>query len=154
VLSITIRFDREVSSLGMRSILLAPAIIGLVVAAPAPQDIDFDLAYALPNPTFTQAIGVTAQTVSYNPTTVYAAAAAQVTQTDIDSDAAVATDAVSVIKRAAACATQPVGYGPVPSPDSVSAFYALPAISETAIAAPTPSGYVKQFENLRGSNNA
>jgi hypothetical protein len=138
----------------MRSVFLAPAILGLVAAIPAPQDIDFDLAYALPNPTFTQAIGVTAQTVSYNPTTVYAAAAAQVTHSVVDSEVAVATDANFVKKRAAACATQPVGYGPVPSPDSVSAFYALPAISETAIAAPTPSGYTKQFSNLQASNNA
>jgi hypothetical protein len=139
----------------MRSVVfLAPSIIGLVAAIPAPQDIDFELAYALPNPTYTQAIGVTAQTVSYNPTTVYAAAAEQVTETVIDSAAAVATDIFLKNKRAAACATQPVGYGPVPSPDSVSAFYALPAISDAAVSAPTPSGYVKQFSNLQASNNA
>jgi hypothetical protein len=139
----------------MRSAFLASAIIGLVAALPSPQDIDFDLAYALPNPTYTEAVGVTAQTVVYNPSTVYAAAAAQVTQSVTDSAAAVAaTDATSVEKRAAACALQPVGYGPVPSPDTVSAFLALPAFSEAAVAASALSGYVQQFSNLQASNNA
>lgn len=139
----------------MRVALLVSPVIGLVAALPAPQDIDFDLAYALPNPTFTEAVGVTAQTVSYNPTTVYAAAADQVTSSVSDWTAeATATDAPSNVKRAAACASEPAGSGPIPSPDTASNFLSFASFSSAAVSAPTPSGYVQQFSNLQAANNA
>jgi hypothetical protein len=64
---------------------------------------------------------------------------------------AVTADAAAVQQRATACAPQPVGAGPNPSPDSVSAFLALPAFSDAATTAATPQGYVKQFSNLQAA---
>jgi hypothetical protein len=62
----------------MRSFVLASILAGLAIAAPRPQDIDIDLAYALPNPTYSEAVGATAQSVVIDPEAVYAAAAAQI----------------------------------------------------------------------------
>lgn len=135
--------------------ILALTILGLTHAAPAPQDIDFSLAYAVPNPTYSEAVGVTAQSITYNSETVYASAASQVTASVSDTSAAVivSTDAASNEKRTA-CPAQPTGYGPIPSPDSASAFAAFTSFASIASAAPTPSGYSQEFVNLNGSNNA
>lgn len=135
----------------MRSFFLAPALAGLVAALPAPQDIDFDLVDALPNPTYTQAVGQTAQVVTYDATTVYNAALPQITSDPSDDDG---TATAVHAKRAVACASQPVGYGPVPSPDTVSAFLAQPEISSAAVSAPIPTGYVQQYSNLQAASNA
>jgi hypothetical protein len=137
----------------MRSFILASAIAALVAAAPAPQDIDFDLAYALPNPTFTEALGVTAQVVTYNPTTILSAAASQITASNTNTAVVATSDAPSNQKRAA-CAALPAGFGPTPSIDSPSAFSTYGAFADAANAAFPPSGYVQQFVNLKGSNNA
>lgn len=53
-----------------------------------------------------------------------------------------------------ACDPQATGAGPVPTPDTASAFLALPAFAATASAAPIPSGYTQTYENLEGSSNA
>lgn len=56
-----------------------------------------------------------------------------------------------------ACAPQPDGYGPVPSPDTASAFLAFPKLHQSAQAAPTsvPSKdgnqYSQVFKDLQGS---
>lgn len=47
----------------MRSFLAPLLIAGLAAAAPAPQDIDFELAYILPNPTYSIASDTMAQTI-------------------------------------------------------------------------------------------
>jgi len=58
------------------------------------------------------------------------------------------------------CAPQPDGYGPVPTPDTVSAFYAYPSFHSMAQAAPTqvPSVnntvYSKVFQDLNASVSA
>lgn len=149
--------------MSVRSFLVASsAVIGSVLAAPAPapQDIPFDIAYALPNPSYTTDLGATAQTVSYNPTTVYSAAIAQITSTNtvtaLDTATTVPADASGAQKRAAetACTSQASGYGPVPSPDSPSAFLALNSFASSASAAPVPTGYTQTFQNLQASNNA
>ncbi|KAH0343596.1 hypothetical protein KCU83_g8814, partial [Aureobasidium melanogenum] len=91
----------------MKSIILTYLLAGLVTAAPRPQDIDFDLAYAVPNPTYSEAIGATAQSVVINPSVVYSAAAAQITDTVADT-AGVATATAQVAnQKRAACASQP-----------------------------------------------
>jgi coproporphyrinogen III oxidase-like Fe-S oxidoreductase len=55
----------------MRSILSwAVGLVAVAAAAPAPQDIDFDLIYALPNPTYSVASDQTAQTVTYTPSLI------------------------------------------------------------------------------------
>ena len=140
----------------MRSFLLTSAALGLAIAAPAPvpQDIDFDLAYALPNPTFTEDVGAIAQTVSYNPTTVFSAAIEQITATQTDDAGVSATDEAVEKRAAVSCAPQPSGYGPVPRPDSASAFLSYSAFASAASAAPVPSGYVQEFVNAKASNNA
>ena len=57
----------------MRSFLLTSGLAAWAAAAPAPapQDIEFDLVYALPNPTYTIAADVTAQAVTYTPEAIY-----------------------------------------------------------------------------------
>jgi hypothetical protein len=62
------------------------------------------------------------------------------------------TNATFIEQRATACTQKPVGWGPKPSPDTVSAFLALPAFSSAAKSALTPVGYIKQFSNLQAAN--
>jgi hypothetical protein len=127
--------------------------MGLANAAPAPQDIDFDLAYSLPNPSYTTASGATAQTVTYDPSTVFSAALSQITSSGTETALDTATTSPALDKRTA-CAAQPTGAGPVPSPDTISAFVALAAFSSAAVNAPLPTGYTQTFANLNASNNA
>ncbi|CAD0105748.1 unnamed protein product [Aureobasidium uvarum] len=64
-----------------------------------------------------------------------------------------ATSTPAIAKRQA-CTSLPTGAGPVPTPDTASAFLALSAFSSSASSAPTPSGYSNAFTNLRGSSQA
>ncbi|KAI7268903.1 hypothetical protein KC345_g7600 [Hortaea werneckii] len=70
----------------MRSMLFQLGLAGLAFAAPAPvpQDIDFDLAYQLPDPTYT----TTMSQVTYDATTILQAAVAQITSSATDNSAA------------------------------------------------------------------
>ena len=52
------------------------------------------------------------------------------------------------------CSAQPLGAGPIPSPDTPEAFLAMEEFSSAANGAPVPAGYVNKFKNLKGSNNA
>ncbi|KAI5236656.1 hypothetical protein E4T43_08509 [Aureobasidium subglaciale] len=52
------------------------------------------------------------------------------------------------------CQAQPTGAGPVPSPDSASAFLLNTDLASVASSAPTPSGYNNVFTNLQKSNSA
>jgi hypothetical protein len=141
--------------MSVRSLLVAASgAIALASASPAPQDIPFDLAYALPNPSYTTDLAATAQTVTYNPTTVFAAAAVQITETTNTALAADATTGAPNKRAVTACTPLPSGYGPIPSPDSPSAFAALPDFASAASNAPVPTGYTQTFSNLAASNNA
>jgi hypothetical protein len=60
-------------------------------------------------------------------------------------------NAAAVQERAAACAPLPAGWGPKPKTDCATEFVALSAFSNAANAAPTPSGYVKQYSNLKAA---
>ncbi|KAI5238239.1 hypothetical protein E4T42_09036 [Aureobasidium subglaciale] len=138
----------------MKSIILTSFLIGLAAGAPRPQDIDFDLAFALPNPTYSKAAGATAQSVVIDPSVVYSAAAAQITATDADTAGIpTATADIAHVKRAA-CASLPVAAGPVPCPDTIAAFLAYPSFASIASVATTPSGYTAQYLNQAGSSNA
>jgi hypothetical protein len=110
----------------MRSLLFFSGVLGLVCAAPRPQDIDFELAEALPDLVYSEAVGVTAQVITYDASAVFSSAAAQITATVVKIDGAVIAtgDAASNQKRDACAAqqAQPLGFGPVPSPDTASAF--------------------------------
>jgi len=91
----------------MHSFIAASVLLAFAAAAPAPvpQDIDFELAYALPNPPSSVSIGVVAQTVTYNPTSILASALPQITSSVIAT--ANDTDATATLAKRTACALQP-----------------------------------------------
>lgn len=135
----------------MRSFLSLPILLGLAAAnpvpAPVPQDIEFDLVYALPNPTYTIATDATAQTVTYDATSVLEAAAAQITATITGDDSA------GLVKRTA-CAPQPAGAtgAPTLTTDTPVAFTNNAQFASIASNASAPSGYSQMFTNLKASN--
>jgi hypothetical protein len=135
----------------MHSFLATPLLLSLVAAVPAPypQDIDFDLAYALANPTSTVEVGVTSQIVTYTPAAIFDSAIPQIT-----SSVVVTSNAAAGVHKRSACAPQPAGAtgAPAYSPDSASAFTANVGFASAANAAPVPSGYSQTFQNLQGSN--
>lgn len=143
------------------STLFASGLVCLVAAAPAPrpQDINFDLAYALPDPTYSVNSDATAQTVTYTPSAIYASALPQITSTNSVDTLAMTSDATNVVKRAPAtaapsCTALPAGHGPIPSPDTPSAFLGDSDLADAANNAQTPSGYTLSFQNFNASNNA
>ncbi|THX31335.1 hypothetical protein D6D10_08401 [Aureobasidium pullulans] len=149
------------SIFNMRSFIAAAAFAALAQA----QDLDWDVVLQA-TPIAEVSIPVvyatvpantaTATTVSYSSE---AAAAAVTSALEANPSDAFPLDN-NIAKRAtvATCQTQPTGAGPVPTPDSASAFLALPdfSASATAAAAATaiPSGYVNTFVNQKASNNA
>lgn len=137
----------------MRGYIAFSLLAALAYASPVPQNIDFDLVDDSPDPPRpTIAVGPTAQTVTYNLASATTFAATEALATP-DSTSTADSEKRDLEKRAA-CATQPTGAGPVPSPDTASAFLAYPSFASIASAAPTPSGYSKTFTNLQGSSNA
>jgi hypothetical protein len=133
----------------------------LVAALPRPQDIDFDLVLAAPDPTFTQAVGVTAQTITVDPQALIASATAAISSVSVDASDVLSSTAVAQAKRAAAtCVSQPAGatsaptYAPGADTDNAANFLANTYYSSVASAAPTPSGYSQAFLNKQASNNA
>jgi hypothetical protein len=133
----------------MRSSLLNSGLFlaGCALAAPRPQDIDFALADAIPNPTY----ATTQSVVTYDASAILQSAMPQITS--LDATDALTTGVARRVKRAA-CASQPSGAGPVPSPDSALAFGSYSSFSSMASSAPVPSGYSQTFQNLQASNNA
>ncbi|KAK5999569.1 hypothetical protein QM012_005422 [Aureobasidium pullulans] len=133
----------------------------LAAAMPRPQDIDLDMVLAAPDPTFTEAVGVVAQTVTYDTASLIAAATSAVSSVSIEvsdvlSQTAIATNA----KRAAAttCAPQPSGATSAPTyaaaSDNAVNFLANTYYASVASAAPTPSGYTQAFVAKQASNQA
>lgn len=146
----------------MRTTLAIQAFAAIAAAMPAahPQDIDFDMVIAVPNPSYTTVVGATAQAVTYDITSIVAQATAAVSSvSDNTSDV---TDTTAVVKRnierrsATACAPQPSGAtgAPTVTTDTPAAFTANAAFSSLAVNAATPSGYTNQFTNLNGSNKS
>lgn len=144
----------------MRTTLAIQAFAAIAAAMPAaqPQDIDFDMVIAAPNPTYTTVVGATAQAVTYDITSIVAQATAAVSSvSDNTSDVADTTAVVKRnIERRTACAPQPSGAtgAPTVTTDTPAAFTANAAFSSLAVNAPTPSGYTNQFTNLNGSNKS
>lgn len=145
----------------MRSFIVASALAGLAFASPVPQDIDFELAYALPDPSYATSLldqgTVTATTVTYDTSSILETAMPQITSsvpiTATTVDVATYTgDANAKKVKRTACATQPLGAGPTPATDSAAAFLADEDFSSIANAAPVPSGYTQMFQNLQASN--
>ncbi|PNS16124.1 hypothetical protein CAC42_4525 [Sphaceloma murrayae] len=138
----------------MRFYSTAAAIAGLVASvsaapAPVPQDIDFDLVYALPNPSSSVALGVTAQVVTYDPTSVVKDAIPQITQDPHNDEPSAA------VRKRAACKAQPAGAKGAPTvADDPASFKNSTALADAALKAVTPAGYTQTFKNLQASNNA
>ncbi|KAG9956696.1 hypothetical protein KCU61_g9638, partial [Aureobasidium melanogenum] len=112
----------------------------------ARQDLNFDLLDSIPDITTASIpVGPTAESVTYD----LAQATAQATASALP---------VQAVKRdlsaRAACAAQPLGSGPVPSPDTDTEFLSSTDLSAAANNAVTPSGYYSTFTDLQGSSNS
>lgn len=131
----------------------------LVAAMPKPQDIDLDMVIDTPDPTFSEAVGVAAQTVTYDTASVIAAATSAVSSVSIEISDVLSQTAV-VSKRAAAttCAPQPSGATSAPTyaadADNAANFLANTYYASVASAAPTPAGYSQAFVAQQASNQA
>lgn len=146
----------------MKNTLIISVLVTIVAANPVarPQFVDFYsvVTSAGPPPVVTMAVGAYSQIVYWNPSSVAAAAAAEITSDPVMqySYSASASSGDGLYKRATAtaCATQLVGYGPKPTVDTPSAFLAYKPFAAAASAAAVPEGYEQTFENLNASNNA
>ncbi|TGO20685.1 hypothetical protein BPAE_0274g00050 [Botrytis paeoniae] len=135
------------------SLITVAALMGMTFATPVPQDIDFAMVEAAPDPVTTgPPVGVTAQSIAYDASTAIVAATQAVSSQSVAiSDAANAPK----VKRTA-CQAQPAGAtgAPAYASDSPSDFLANPVFSDAASAASTPAGYTQSFQNLKASNKA
>lgn len=101
----------------MRSTLIVSAFAALALAAPRPQDIEFDQVDAAPDPVIvTPPVDGTSSSVALQPSSAIAAAASAVV-----TDTATTTDTATndkrdflgfLSKRDSNCAVQPAGTGP------------------------------------------
>ncbi|KAI5245644.1 hypothetical protein E4T42_06702 [Aureobasidium subglaciale] len=130
----------------------------LAAAMPRPQEIDFDIVFAAPDPTFTEAVGVTAQSITINTEALIASATAAISSVAVDINDVLSATAVVQAKRAAAtCVKQAPGATSVPdfSGDTAAQFLAEPYFASVASAnAAAPTGYTQAFINKQASNNA
>ncbi|THY05458.1 hypothetical protein D6D01_09999 [Aureobasidium pullulans] len=133
----------------------------LVAALPRPQNLDFDLIDAAPDPTFTQAVGATAQTIIIDPNALLASATADISSVSVDAGDVLSSTAVAHKRAAAAtvtCAPQPAGATSAPTyaadDDNVANFKANTHYDNIALSAQTPSDYSLAFSNKQASSNA
>ena len=115
----------------MRSTLLLPALAALALAAPRPQEIDLDDVIAAGKPVLvTPALDVPVQTASVVPVSQVDSSAAAAIETN---PATAKRDLQHVEKRDGDCSPQPIGAGPVPSPDTASAFKSFATLQVRAL---------------------
>jgi hypothetical protein len=133
----------------------------LAAALPRPQDLDFDLIDAAPDPTFTEAVGATAQTITVDPNALLASATADISSVAVDTGDVLSGTAIAHKRAAAAtvtCAPQPAGATSVPTyavgADNVANFNANTYYGSIASKAPIPTGYSRAFLNKQASSNA
>ncbi|THV66682.1 hypothetical protein D6D17_03159 [Aureobasidium pullulans] len=131
----------------------------LVAALPAPQEIDLDMVLDTPDPTFSEAVGVVAQTITYDTASLIAVATAAASSVSIEiSDVLSQTAVVSKRAAPATCVPQPSGATSAPTyaagTDNAANFLANNYYASVASAAPTPTGYNMAFVNQQASNNA
>jgi hypothetical protein len=137
----------------------------LVAALPRPQDLDFDLIDAAPDPTFTEAVGATAQTITIDPNALLASATADISSVSVDAGDVLLSTAVAHKRAAAAtttttvtCAPQPAGATSAPTyavgADNFANFNANTYYGSIASKAPIPTGYSRSFLNKQASSNA
>ncbi|KAI4849254.1 hypothetical protein E4T44_03458 [Aureobasidium sp. EXF-8845] len=130
----------------------------LAAALPRPQDFDFSLIDAAPDPTFTEAVGATAQTITVDPQALIASATAAISSVSVDAGDILSSTAIAHKRAATTCVPQPAGATSAPTyaadADNAANFLANTYYSSVASAAPTPSGYSQAFLNQQASNNA
>lgn len=137
----------------LAAILLSTATLA-VAAGPQLDIAVIEAAGSPPQPTI--AMNAHDQKVSYDAASASVAAAATQSAQAFDTGAdpiGGSTSGVFKVKRAA-CDPQLTGKGPVPSPDTASAFLAYGPFASSANSAPTPTGYNLAFKNLQAENNA
>ena len=137
-------------------------VVSLAAALPSPQDIDMSMVLDTPDPTYSEAVGVAAQTISYDTGSLIADATSGVSSVSIaPSDVLSQTVIVSAAKRAAAtvsttCLPQPTGASSAPTypsnADNAANFLANNYYANVAQAAATPSGYTVAFTNQQASS--
>jgi hypothetical protein len=125
----------------MRSALILSTLAVVAVAIPNPQGLDIDAIYSVPDP---DVLGPDPADVDI-PVSYDHSAAVNDVIADIEGYPPTPK------KRSAACEPQPAGSGPVPYPDTPSAFLANGEYASIAGSAVTPSGYTQSFSNLKGS---
>jgi hypothetical protein len=134
----------------MRSLLYLPALLVAVKSSPlqARQLLDIGVLEDTPTPSSVSIpLELTSQAVTYD----VAGATATATRIPLPVQTAAASN---TLKARNACDPQASGAGPVPSPDTASAFLAYPSLRSIASAAPVPTGYTQTFSNLNGSSSA
>ncbi|KAI4675193.1 uncharacterized protein J4E88_008098 [Alternaria novae-zelandiae] len=134
----------------MRSVHAFTALAMTSCAAALPQSIPLGEVAEIPAAPITETPlgeGAGTKVVPYSPDAVVADTFASVLADPASADK-------SLKRRGWDCSEQPLGKGPVPSPDSPEAFLVMEEISKAATDASTPTGYVNKFKNLKGSNNA
>lgn len=142
-----------------------PLIFATLFALAQGQDLDWKVIAALePQPNATVPVVYatsgtsikTAAVITYSASVILAEVSSVVKQQSAGTSELVIGSTDIVHRRAAAssCAPQPTGAGPVPSPDTAASFLSSPLLSQPALEAPVPNGYVKAFENLTASSNA
>jgi hypothetical protein len=137
----------------MRTTLAISAFAALAAAMPAarPQEIDVNMVLNAPEPvTYDPAVGVTAQVVTYDFTSLAAQATAPATSPTSD----VAATATAIEKRGAACTSLAPGASGAPaySPDTPAAFASNSDFASIASNAAVPSGYLQTFSNANASS--
>lgn len=146
----------------MRYSYILPAFASLAFALP--QDIDLDMVIAAPDPTYTTSVGLTAQVVTYDTTSILAEASAaassisiavdNVASTTVDVAATAEATADAKVKRAA-CDPQPTGFAAYAlSSDTAADFRANGSWASIASAQPVPTGYARTQLNANGANSA
>lgn len=134
------------------AVLAGLAAIAAAKPMAYPQMLDLDAILAQ-GPPASASIATTAGVITVDPTSLASAAAASVTASPLP-QTLITTAVDNKLKRQAACTPLPTGAGPVPTPDTASAFLSYSVFSSIASAAPTPSGYAQSFVNLNAENNA
>ncbi|KAG9959038.1 hypothetical protein KCU61_g7845, partial [Aureobasidium melanogenum] len=134
----------------------------LAAALPAaqPQEIDLSMVLDTPDPTFSQAVGVAAQTVTYDAASLIAVASAAASSVSIAVSDVLSQTAV-ISKRAATattCVPQLTGASSAPTysagADNAANFLADTYYASVASAAPIPTGYNQAFTDQQASCNA
>jgi len=136
----------------MKSFLIIGALAAL--ASARPQEIQWDVVDAAADPpTVLVPIGAEPDIVTYNPDAAASAAAALIVADPLPQVTSPLDDII-LEKRDNPCSPQPTGAGPIPSPDTASSFLSYAPFAAAASSAPTPSGYLNTFTNLKASNSA